>query len=89
MIAHTPEVPDELRFQKSGGEETLEILSSRRKDEWTPPRVVRYQQSYNRLESSGTQSGPRPFRYTLRRLSTGVPGRSVLTYAPIEARVIQ
>jgi len=89
MMARTPEVPDQLRFQKSGGEEILEILSSRRKNEWTPPRVVRYEQSYYRLESSGTVSGPRPFRYMLRRLSTGVPGRSVLLYAPLDVRVVQ
>jgi len=89
MIARRAEVPDQLRFEKSGGEEILEILSSGRKNEWTPPRVVRYEQSYYRLESSGTTSGPRPFRYTLRRLSTGVPGRSVLVYTPMEVRVVQ
>ena len=89
MIARTPQVPDQLHFQKSGSEEILEILSSRRKDEWTPPRVVRYEQTYYRLESSGTLRGPRPFCYTLRRLSTGVPGRSVHIYAPMEVRVVQ
>ena len=78
-----------LRFQKSGGEEILEILSSRRKQEWTPPRVVRYEQSYYRLESSGKVGGPRPFRYMLRRLSVGVPGRSVLLYSPMEVDVVR
>ena len=89
LVARTSEVPDELHFKKSGTEEILEILSSRRKDDWAPPRVVRYEQTYYRLEFSGTLSGPRPFRYTLRRLSTGVPGRSVLIYAPMEVRVVQ
>lgn len=89
IIARTPEVPDQLRFHKSGGEEFLEILSSRRKDEWAPPRVVRYEQTYYRLESSGTVAGSRPFRYSLRRLSVGVPGRSVLVYSPMEVHVSQ
>jgi hypothetical protein len=89
LMARTAEVPDQLRFHDSGGEEFLEILSSRRKDEWTPPRVVRYEQAYYRLESSGTSAGPRPFRYTLRRLSAGVPGRTVLLYSPQEVRLIR
>ena len=80
-----PASVDEISFQKSGTEEIMEIRASRRKPDWDPPRVVRYEQTYYRLEDCGKSAGPRPFRYTLRRLSTGVPGRSVLVYEPRDA----
>ena len=88
MVARLSEVPDQLRFHTSEGQPFLEILASRRKNEWIPPRVVRYEETYYRLESCAVGGGPRPFRYTLRRLPAGVPGRSVLLYTPSEAQVV-
>lgn len=81
-VARTRAVADELSVEKSGTDELLQIRSCRAKADWTPPRVVRYQDSYYRLELCSTGSGPRPFHYTLRRLSAGVPGRNVLVYVP-------
>ena len=78
-------VSDELRFRRDGGVEILEICASQKKDGWDPPRTVRYLDTYYRLEAASLGVRPRPFRYTLRRLSAGVPGRSVLLYAPGDA----
>ena len=89
MVARLSEVPDQLRFRKSNGEEFLEIFASRRKSDWTAPRVVRYREAYFRLELCTVVGGPRPFRYTLRRLPAGVSGRSVLLYLPGEVHVVQ
>jgi hypothetical protein len=88
LVAKTPLVPDELSVSNNTSEEILEIRACRRKDGWTPPRVVRYQESYYRLETESSGAPPRPFLYTLRRLSAGVPGRSVLIYAPADAVVL-
>jgi hypothetical protein len=82
LIARLPVVSDELFFRRSATEELLEIHACRRKEDWVPPRVVRYQNDYYRLEVCSRGTGPRPFRYTLRRLPAGVPGRTVLVYAP-------
>jgi hypothetical protein len=68
-----------------GNEEILEIRASRKKADWDPPRVVRIEDTYYRLEDCGKCPGPRPFRYTLRRLSAGVMGRKVLVYQPPDA----
>jgi hypothetical protein len=87
MVARTDQVPDELSFHKSGADDLLEICACRRKDDWNPPRVVRFQENYYRLEGASVGSGPRPFRYALRRLSAGVPGRSVLLYSPTNALI--
>jgi hypothetical protein len=84
-IAHSDQVPDGLFFHKSGTDDFLEIAACRRKDDWNPPRVVRFEENFYRLESVSVGSGPRPFRYVLRRLSAGVPGRSVLLYSPTNA----
>ncbi len=89
MLARTSQVQDELSFRKSGTDEFLEVCASRRKDDWNPPRVVRFEENYYRLESASVASGPRPFHYTLRRLSAGVPGRSVLLYSPSNALIRQ
>jgi len=78
-------VADEICLKRDGGEEILEIRASRKKDGWDPPRTVRYQDSYYRLESASMAGGPRSFRYILRRLPVGVPGRSVLLYSPLDA----
>jgi hypothetical protein len=80
-----PTVADELWFRKNASEEILEIHSCRRKEDWNPPRVVRYQDSYYRLEADSFGPVPRPFHYLLRRLPVGVPGRTVLLYAPFDA----
>jgi len=80
------DVPDELSFRAGGeSEEILEIRACRKKPEWTPPRVVRVEDSYYRLEKFSVGSGSRPFRYVLRRLSAGVPGRTVLLYSVNDA----
>jgi len=82
--AKLSQVPDELCVVRNDSEEFLEIRASQAKPDWTPPRVVRYQDRYYRLEESSRSSGPRPFVYKLRRLAAGVPGRSVLIYSPAE-----
>jgi hypothetical protein len=79
------EVSDELHFIKNESGEFMEIHACRRKQDWTPPRVVRYQDGYYRLEADSNAGGERPFRYRLRRLPAGVPGRTVLLYAPPDA----
>lgn len=78
---------DELRVVKNASEEFLEIRASREKPEWTPPRVVRFEDRYYRLEESSRGSAPRTFLYKLRRLPKGVPGRSVLIYSPAQEPV--
>jgi hypothetical protein len=83
--ARLPEVPDELLFTKDESSEILEIHACRRKQHWTPPRTVRYLDGYYRLEADLSASGPHPFQYRLRRLAAGVPGRTVLLYAPMDA----
>ncbi len=87
-LSRIPLVPDELLFSKNEDEEILEIRACRRKADWTPPKTVRYQDAYYRLEASFDGPGPRPFQYRLRRLSAGVMGRSVLVYAPEETPVL-
>jgi hypothetical protein len=84
-VAMLPMVADELWFRKKGSEEILEIHSCRRKENWNPPRVVRYLDGYYRLETDSLGSAPRPFHYLLRRLPVGVPGRTVLVYSPPDA----
>ncbi|HUJ31348.1 MAG TPA: hypothetical protein VLY23_08720 [Candidatus Acidoferrum sp.] len=87
MLLARPELRDELSFKNAGPDEILEIGASRRKKDWDPPRVVRFENTYYRLESCSRRPGPRPFIYTLRRLSMGVPGRSVIVYDPRDAVV--
>jgi len=83
--ATRPELPDELHFTIDGSEEIMEIYASRRKPDWIPPRVVRYFDTYYRLEADSSAGGSRPFRYRLRRLPVGVPGRTVILYSPSDA----
>ncbi len=75
-------IPDELCVTKDGSEEFLEVRACRRKPDWTPPRTVFYQDTFYRLEACSEGPAPRPFRYSLRRLSAGVMGRTVLVYSP-------
>jgi len=88
LLKQLPQVPDELIISKDGPDEMLEIRACRRKPDWNPPRTVRYQASFYRLEACADGMLPRPFRYTLRKLSAGVMGRTVLVYAPEEAPVL-
>jgi len=81
-------IPDELCVTREGADEFLEIRACRSKPDWTPPRTVRYQDTFYRLEASSSGSGPRPFRYRLRRLSAGVMSRTVLTYTPEQEPVV-
>jgi hypothetical protein len=87
VSARLSQVPDEHCIQKDSAEEILEIRAWRAKPDWDPPRVVRYEDRYYRLEDCARGSGPRPFVYKLRRLAAGVPGRTVLIYSPDEAPV--
>ena|SRR5437870_3866779 len=82
-------ISDELFFERKGAEEILEICASRKKEGWDPPRTVRYQDTYYRLEAASLGERPRPFHYTLRRLPVGVPGRTVLLYTPADAVIRQ
>jgi hypothetical protein len=81
-MAALPQVPDELLFTTTGPDEVLEIRSCRAKPDWIPPRVARYEDRYYQLTECSQGTAPRPFIYMLRRLSAGVPGRSVLIYSP-------
>lgn len=83
-----PQVPDELFFTVEGPDEFLEICACRGKADWNPPRTVRYEGAFYRLEASSDGMPPRPFRYRLRKLSAGVMGRTVLIYSPEEEPVL-
>jgi len=82
MAKGLAEVPDELCITGSPPDEMLEIRACRKKTDWNPPRTVRYESNYYRLEACARGMPPRPFRYTLRKLSAGVMGRTVLIYSP-------
>ena len=87
-VSTTAGIPDELCVSTEGAEEFLEIRASRRKPDWTPPRTVKYQDIFYRLEDSSTGSARRPYRYRLRRLSAGVMSRTVLVYVPEREPVV-
>jgi len=74
------EFADELLESADRGEALLEIRSSRKKALWIPPRVVRVDGFYYRLESVCQAERPRPFVYRLRRRAAGVPGLNVILY---------
>jgi hypothetical protein len=82
ILRRTPVVADEIRVSMNGPEELMEIRSCRPKQDWDPPRVVRYQGIYYRLESCSKGEAPRPFHFCLRKLAAGVPARTVLEYLP-------
>ena len=88
QTARLTQIPDELSLSKDADDEFLEIRAWRTKPDWTPPRTVRYEDRYYRLEECSRSSAPRPYIYKLRKLPAGVPGRTVLTYAPEEQPVI-
>lgn len=87
-VLRTAIIPDELRITREDADEFLEIHACRSKPDWAPPRTVRYQDTFYRLEASSSGSDPRPFRYRLRRLPAGVMSRTVLVYAPEEEPVV-
>ncbi len=74
-------VPDEVRYSADAMGEVMSIRSSRPKSGWEPPRIIRCKDTYYRLEAISEQSGARSVLYLLRRLPTGVPGRTVITYS--------
>jgi hypothetical protein len=80
IVARQKRVPDALRYTRSETEEFLEIRASHRKEDWVPPKIVRVDELYYRLEDSSVERGIRPFRYRLKRLEAGVPGRNVSLY---------
>ncbi len=82
MVARLKELYDEHVPSKAGGEEYLEIGASRRKQGWDPPKIVCVDEVYYRLEAAFVDSRlrARPFRYRLRRLEAGVPGKNVIIY---------
>ena len=79
-VSRLEELPDTLDYSDRLSEEFLEICASRRKPEWDPPKTVRVDETYYRLERFSVERGTRPFRYTMRRVDFGVPGRNVLLY---------
>jgi|HubBroStandDraft_4_1064222.scaffolds.fasta_scaffold134990_2 hypothetical protein len=85
-VFRTVIIIDELNYSADSAGEVLEIKSSRPKDGWEPPRIIRCGELYYRLENISRLSGSRPIRYFLRRLSAGVPGFTVITYSPPEQR---
>lgn len=87
-LGRVANVPDELCVLLEGAEQFLEIRACRRKQDWMPPRTVRYQDTFYRLEECSNGFGARPFRYRLRRLSAGVMSRTVLVYAPEREPVV-
>lgn len=90
MVARLKEVPDELHYTKKAAEEFLEIWACRRKQDWVAPKIARVDEAYYRLEESWVEQGvARPFRYRLRRLEAGVPGRNVIVYKSGKAAVKQ
>ena len=80
LAARLETVPDELHYSMDSADEILLIRACRPKQDWIPPKVVRVDETYYRLEHASTEKGARPFRYRLRRLEAGVPGRNVLLY---------
>jgi hypothetical protein len=87
LESSVPVSADQISRKADGTEEVLEILASRRKPDWDPPRLIRFQESYYRLEGCSKCAGPRPFRYKLRKLAAGVPSRKVLLYDPGEEAI--
>jgi len=66
--------------------EILEIQSARSKPGWELPRIVRFRGNYYRLLNTYRRtSSRRPFVFVLRRLPVGVPGPTVIEYAPPDA----
>ncbi len=80
-----PVVGDDVQYSSDATGEVMFVSSSRPKSEWEPPRIIRCNDTYYRLETASEQPGARPFLYVLRRLPAGVPGRTVITYSSDDA----
>jgi len=80
MVARLEDVGDKVRFQKEGEDEVLEIWACRRKEDWDPPKTVKVDEAFYRLEEGRVGAGARPYQYRLRKVEAGVMGRTVLTY---------
>lgn len=89
VVSASAILPDELCVIHEGTEEFLEVRACRRKPDWTPPRTVKYHHTFYRLEDGSQSSGPRRFRYRLRRLPAGVMSRTVLVYSPEQEPVVR
>ena len=80
LVARSPDMPDQLEKPTKHNEALLRIHSSRPKQDWIPPKVVRIGDNYFRLERIERGRLPRPFIFVLALLPAGVPGRSVIVY---------
>jgi hypothetical protein len=80
LVSRLEQVPDELHYMKIAAEQMLEISASRRKEDWVPPKIIRVDETFYRLEDTSVREAPRPFHYRLRRLEAGVTGRNVILY---------
>lgn len=83
-IKVTPLVADSVRRDMEGPDVFLHIESCRPKEGWTIGRTLKYEDCFYRIEKSYETQGPRPWGHTLRLLSMGVMGRSVILYDPNE-----
>ena len=65
LVARLPQVPDEISVLRNESDAIIEIRACRRKEDWIPPRIVRYQNEFYRLEESSRGTASRPYLYTL------------------------
>jgi hypothetical protein len=73
---------DELAARSDSEGEILEIRSFRPKTGWDPPKIVCFKGVYYRLfQAYEERSAHRPFIFSLRRLTAGVPSRTVIYYS--------
>jgi hypothetical protein len=77
------DLADEISGTFDPDGEILEIRSAWSKPGWEPPRIVRFRGDYyNLFHAYRRTSSRRPFVFVLRRLPVGVPGPTVIEYAP-------
>jgi hypothetical protein len=81
-LLRKPGLSDELAARSDSEGEILEIRSFRPKKGWDPPKIVCFQGVYYRLfQAYEERSAHRPFVFSLRRLTAGVPSRTVIAYS--------
>jgi hypothetical protein len=61
LVVGLPLVPDEISSVRNEPDKIMEIRACRRKEDWIPPRVVRFQNEFYRLEESSRGTASRPF----------------------------